>query len=173
MPSRLNLKEFISHVVDEELKQRPEGLTFNFDEEKVSDIGFKDVVMTAHLNGIEVGHIRVSWVPSQVFNVLYPDEQAFQASELRSIYYQTREELFDFAVDKPNVEFIYTEDNFKRKGIAIAMYEEMAKYLAKKGLKLYASPLQHDHAQAAWKWMKMNAGAHVGSEQGRLFLSFL
>ena len=169
----VNLKEFLDHVVDEELKKRPEGLTFEFAEEGVSDIGFEDVVMTAHLNGQEVGHIRVSWIPSKAFSTLYPDEQAFQASGVKSVYYANREELFDFAVDKPNVEFIYTEKEFTRKGIAIAMYEEMAKYLARRGLKLYASPLQHDYAQAAWAWLKANAGAHVGSEQGRLFLSFL
>ena len=173
MSKRLTLQEFIARTVEEELKRRPEGLAFEFAEEGISDIGFEDVVMTADIQGQEVGHIRVSWIPSQTFSTLYPDEQAFQAAGVKSIYYANREELFDFAVDKPNVEFIYTEKEFTRQGIAIAMYEEMAKYLAKRGLKLYASPLQHDHAQAAWAWLKANAGAHVGSEDRRLFLSFL
>lgn len=172
--AQTSLKEFLDHVVDEELKQRPEGFNFKVDEEEVSDIGFLDAVLTAYLGTTEVGHIRVSWIPPQVFRVLYPTDQAFDDMGIKSVYYANRQELYDFAVDKPNVEFIYTEDGYKRKGIAIAMYEEMAKFLAGKGLKLYASPLQHDHAQAAWQWMKTHAGAHVGmSDDRRMFLSFL
>ena len=76
-------------------------------------------------------------------------------------------------MDKPLVDYIRVKENFQRKGIAIAMYEEGAKHLATMGLKLYASNNQQPGAKAAWEWLKVHAGANVGMDGTRMFLSFL
>lgn len=76
-------------------------------------------------------------------------------------------------MDKPLVDYIRVKENFQRQGIAIAMYEEGAKHLATMGLKLYASGNQQPAAKAAWQWLQANAGANVGNDNGRMFLSFL
>jgi len=74
-------------------------------------------------------------------------------------------------MDKPLVDYIHVEDGWRRKGIAISLYEEGAKYLASIGLKLYASSLQQPGAKAAWEWLKTNASNYVGQDGKRTFLS--
>lgn len=76
-------------------------------------------------------------------------------------------------MDKPMVDYIHVNDEYRRQGIAIALYEEGAKYLATMGLKLYASSLQQPGAKAAWDWLRVNARANVGQEGKRTYLSFL
>jgi hypothetical protein len=93
--------------------------------------------------------------------------------------YQSRMENFkNFHVDKPIVDYIRVFDNHRRQRIAIALYEYGAKWMAKKGMKLYASGIQSDEAQAAWEWLKKNRGANIGREKSsydkiRTFLSYL
>lgn len=76
-------------------------------------------------------------------------------------------------LNKPLVDYIRVTEKFQRQGIGIALYEEGAKHLASMGLKLYASTSQQPGAKAAWEWLKANAGANVGTDGKRLFLSFL
>ena len=60
-----------------------------------------------------------------------------------------------FHVDKPMVDFIHVHDEFKRQGVATALYKYGARWLAKtKGMPLYASGLQQPAAKAAWDKMK-------------------
>jgi GNAT superfamily N-acetyltransferase len=60
-------------------------------------------------------------------------------------------------VDKPMVDFIRVHDGYRRLGIATALYVEGARWMAEKGLRLYASSNQSTEAAAAWGWMQ-NAG---------------
>ena len=75
--------------------------------------------------------------------------------------------------NKAFVAFIYVEPVYRRKGVAVALYQEAAKSLALCGHKLYADTFQHEKAQAVWEWMRTNLKNHVGTENGRMFLSFL
>jgi len=59
-----------------------------------------------------------------------------------------------FHVDKPLVDYIRVNEDFQRQRIALAMYQEAAKWLDKQGLLLHASGLQQPAAKAAWEKMK-------------------
>lgn len=52
--------------------------------------------------------------------------------------------------DKPFVDFIKVHEKFQRQRVAEALYLEAAKWLKERGMKLHASGLQTDQAQAAW-----------------------
>ena len=97
---------------------------------------------------------------------------------LKKKYGQDYKDFKEFHVDKPLVDYIRVHEPFQRKGIAVALYNYGAKYLAKKGLKLYASGLQSDAAKAAWDYLRKTQGATLGTEPGpngktRTFLSYL
>lgn len=87
----------------------------------------------------------------------------------------------NFHVDKPLVDYINVEPQFRRQRIAAALYEYAAKWLVKRGMKLYASGIQTDAAKAAWEWLKKNKGANIGQEKikihnqrkTRTYLSYL
>lgn len=65
------------------------------------------------------------------------------------------EEFEAFHVDKPLVDGIYVESEFRRQGVATALYKKGARWLAKKfGLPLYASGLQQPGAAKAWEKMR-------------------
>lgn len=57
----------------------------------------------------------------------------------------------NYHVDKPLVDYISVENEWKRKGIGTELYKEAAKYLASKELKLHASNIQSDEAVHVWK----------------------
>lgn len=63
---------------------------------------------------------------------------------------QQYDNFIDFYVDKPLVDYIMVYDAFKRSRIGENLYVVTSKYLAKKGLKLYASSLQSPEAKASW-----------------------
>lgn len=64
-------------------------------------------------------------------------------------------------MDRPKVGYIYTEQpppweegtDWRRKGIATLLYNEGAKWMARKGFPLWASTLQQDCATATWEAM--------------------
>jgi GNAT superfamily N-acetyltransferase len=70
-----------------------------------------------------------------------------------------------YMVDKPIVDYINVEKPFQRQRIGAALYEYAARWLAKKGYKLYASGLQTPKAKASWQWMKKDKGSQIGSEK--------
>lgn len=83
-----------------------------------------------------------------------------------------------FHKGKPLVDYIRVEPEFQRKRIGAALYEKAARWLAKRGLKLYASGLQSKQAQAAWDWMRKEKARNIGTERHskdkeRTFLSYL
>lgn len=92
------------------------------------------------------------------------------------------DEFIAWHVDKPKVDYIdvktkdsfnqnYQDDtraDFRRQGIALAMYQEGAKWMDSMGLRLYASTLQQPEAEAAWK--KMDRLGWVERDGERLYL---
>lgn len=68
------LKEFIEHVVNEELKTRPDGLTFKViqDSEGDNNRGWRVDKLEAFLNGSPVGYLKMSYIPEERFNREYP-----------------------------------------------------------------------------------------------------
>lgn len=183
------IQEFIRRVIREELKARPNGLRFEPKPDWLSDdAGWRYDEINAYLPGYEkpVGYIKMRWVSRENFERIYTgiipflryekeltDLDPSKVQEYEQEYGDEFREFEEQFVDKPLVDFIYVDDNLRRKGIGIALYEAAAKYLAKMGLRLYASYLQHDNAVAAWQWLKNNAGAKIGTDNGRLFLSYL
>jgi hypothetical protein len=93
------------------------------------------------------------------------------------------DEFIEWHVDKPKVDFIdvrtkesfnqnYTDDkpeDFRRQGIALALYQEGAKWMNSMGLRLYASTLQQPEAEAAWN--KMDGLGWVDLDGKRLYLN--
>lgn len=60
----------------------------------------------------------------------------------------------NFQKDKPLVDFIRVEDDWRRQRIGNALYREAATWMKEKGMEVYASGLQTDDAKASWKHMK-------------------
>jgi GNAT superfamily N-acetyltransferase len=91
------------------------------------------------------------------------------------------EQFVGYHIDKPLVDYIMVYEKNRRQGIAIVLYEFAAKWLAKhKRLKLYASGLQSKEAEAAWRWLRAEKYAHIGTETSsydkskkRTFLDFV
>jgi len=91
--------------------------------------------------------------------------------------------FIDHHVDKPKVDFInvrekdsfnrnYHDDaqaDFRRQGIALALYQEGSKWMDNMGLRLYASSLQQPEAKAAWD--KMERLGWVDHDGNRLYLN--
>lgn len=69
---------------------------------------------------------------------------------LEERYGKEFEAFRDFHVDKPIVDYVRVMDGYRRRGIATALYLEMAHYLAEQGLVLRASGLQAKEAAAWW-----------------------
>ena len=82
-------------------------------------------------------------------------EQAAFLKKLEKQYLPDFQKFEAFHVDKPMVDYIRVQDDFKRQGVATALYKYGARWLAKtKQLPLYASGLQQPEAKAAWDKMK-------------------
>jgi len=94
---------------------------------------------------------------------------------LKNKHFTKYEEFKDFYYNKPLVDNIEVNNELRRQRIGAALYEYAARWLAKKGLNLYASDLQTEAAEKTWKWLKRNRKARVGFDQetNRLFLSYL
>lgn len=119
-------------------------------------------------------------------NVVQPEEMSKDElkklkkeliKKLESRYGKRFEEFKDFHMDKPLVDFIRVSEDFQRNRIGVALYEKAARWLANKGLKLYASGIQSEEAQKAWEWLRANKGANIGTEKHgdrvRTYLSYL
>ncbi len=81
-----------------------------------------------------------------------------------SLKYQDRFDDFQsFHVDRPLVDFIRTNDGFRRQHVALALYEEAGRWMAEKGMALHASGIQCPDDQGgeltptAEAWRKMEA----------------
>ena len=99
-------------------------------------------------------------------------------ASLEKRYGRQFEDFKKFYKGKPLVDYIRVKPDFQRKRIGTALYEKAARWLAKKGLKLYASGLQSQEAQAAWDRMRREKASNIGTEKHsketeRTFLSYL
>jgi GNAT superfamily N-acetyltransferase len=77
---------------------------------------------------------------------------------------------YAFHVDKPLVDYIQVYDDFRRRGIALALYVKGAEWAADRGLALWASGLQQPEAKAAWA--KMQEKGWVEQVDGRQYLAY-
>jgi len=74
------------------------------------------------------------------------------------------DEFIQFHIDKPLVDYIDVEDKYKRMRIGEALYVIASRWLAKRGMKLYASGLQSDSAKASWAHLKSKYASNIGSD---------
>ncbi|NJL71073.1 MAG: GNAT family N-acetyltransferase [Candidatus Competibacteraceae bacterium] len=82
-------------------------------------------------------------------DILEADLQALLARNPGWI--QDYAEFIAWQIDKPYVDFIRVDEDYRRQGIAKAMYLKGADMLAKEfRLPLYASTLQQEHAKLVW-----------------------
>lgn len=92
-------------------------------------------------------------------------------------YGEKFKEFEDYHVNKPLVDYIRVYPEFQRQRIGVALYEKAAKWLAGKGMRLYASGIQSTEAQKAWEWLKRNKGANIGTEKHgnkiRMYISYV
>jgi GNAT superfamily N-acetyltransferase len=101
--------------------------------------------------------------------------------QINEKYNKRFKEFLKFKVDKPIVDYIDVDESQQRNRIGTALYIAGAQWLAKKGLKLYASTLQSNKAEGAWGFMKQYLSDHIGYETNtwygkkikRMFLSYL
>lgn len=94
-----------------------------------------------------------------------PEEEKRQVIERTAQRHQEEfREFRRFHVNKPLVDFIRVDPNWRRKGIGQTLYKKGAEIMAQRGMKLHASGIQEDEAKAAWKKMG------YGNKSGRRFI---
>lgn len=123
------------------------------------------------------------WINSKSLDDLSENQLLEKKNELIEKLKQRLEKDFksfeNFHVNKPLVDYIRVDEKFRRQGIGNALYQEAAKWLAKKGLKLYASGIQSKEAEEAWNKMRNIYSKNIGQEKDdfinreRTFLSYL
>lgn len=72
-------------------------------------------------------------------------------------------------MDRPLVDFISVDENFRRLGVGQALYKEAAKWMAEQGMKVYASGVQSKPAEASWQSMEKQ-GIVSKDRKGRRYL---
>ena len=125
-------------------------------------------------SGVNVDDLDVLYKYFKGWHTTWPDiEEATYEQRLRMVQDNVdmeRMELImasDYAyhVDKPLVDFIRVFKPWQRRGIALALYDFGAWWLAnEKGLRLYASGMQEPAAKAAWDAMEQNPDFPTGSQ---------
>lgn len=87
------------------------------------------------------------------------------------IYGHDFEAFLKFHVDKPVVDYIKTHAGFRGIGIGHALYLEGARWLASRGMRLYASGLQSDSAKESWNRLDSDGLVMVDGDR-RYLLDF-
>ena len=81
------------------------------------------------------------------------------------------EQMFHFAVNKADVDYISLEDKWLGKGIALSMYQSMASFLDEQlGMTLNASTTQSSSATKCWERLKKQ-GLITQASDGRMFFT--
>lgn len=75
----------------------------------------------------------------------------------------------NFHKDKPLVDYIKVDEQWRRQGIGEALYQAAALWMKQKGMKLYASGLQSDEAKASWDKLKQKYNV-TKAKRGRKYL---
>lgn len=120
--------------------------------------------------------IRYGWSQwNQQMKELTPEQMVelveTHRPELNAFTQPGIEKMFDFGVNKADVDYVSLDDHWQGRGLAIAMYQGMARYLDEHyGITLNASTTQTPSAQACWERMKAQ-GLVKASDDGRLFFT--
>jgi GNAT superfamily N-acetyltransferase len=68
-------------------------------------------------------------------------------------FVRSMKEFQDFHINKPSIDMIRVDPDFQRLGVALALYEYAAKWLAKQGLGLYIGA-QNENSKGVWAYME-------------------
>ena len=108
--------------------------------------GFVIHVVEAYVDGKEVGYLKITYIPKAYSKYL------IGTAISESLDFQ---KFKQWNLDKPHVDYIRVDNVWKRQGIATALYNYGAKWLAQvHHLPLYASTLQQPEAAKAWDAME-------------------
>lgn len=192
-----DLHYLIQLIVEQEFKTKQGdqiSLSVSEDHEGDNNRGWTVHRVEAKLGNKPVGYLNMSYIPQERFDSHYPSiadyvdkiggyqsaEERFTPKQMQRKFGRDFQDFKAFHIDKPLVDYIRVDEDYQRRRIGIALYQYGAKWLAGKGMKLYASGLQSDKAKAAWEWLKKNRGAKIGTEdmmyagkkKTRTFLSY-
>lgn len=104
------------------------------------------------------------WPPIEEITPQERDQYFDQVENLFSMR-QRMKWNFRYLVDKPHIDYIRVPENWHRQGIALALYEFGATWLAaEKGCRLYASSNQQPGAKLAWDQMEWDPEYPTGRE---------
>jgi len=102
----------------------------------------------------------------ELVNELYRIEQKLMKSSKGKRYLQMKNQL----KNKPMVDFIRVDDDYKRQGIGEALYLEGAKWMKEKGMQLRSSTLQSPDAVASWKNLQRKYDVKSTRDRKRKFI---
>ncbi len=112
----------------------------------------------------------VSYEQQQQFKKMSDEQVIAKYRQLEKMLHKKYGKRFDdfreYYVDKPIIDFIRVDDQYRRQGIGTALYRAAHEWLKQKHLKLYASGIQTDEAKAAWSQMEKDYP--VGQEQATM-----
>lgn len=77
----------------------------------------------------------------------------------------------NYHLDKPQVD--YSKVNRKGLKVGASLYNYVAQWLARRGLALWSSSTQTPEAKRLWSVLEPNPGGHIGTQDDRMFLSYL
>lgn len=80
---------------------------------------------------------------------------------LETLLATRKAEFIDFHVDKPMVDHIEVEAEWRGRGVGQALYEQGAQWMAERHLVLHASGIQTPLAQKAWERLEKQARVNV------------
>lgn len=215
-----SLSKLIETIVEQEIQKTKSGdeITFKVKENSEQiNRGWVVHKITAFVNGEEAGFIKVSYIPSENMEKVFPtlwdylgglrgyyeykdlhskslhdqitsllrysydrhpldDMTDDQLEELRDELLHNAHRKFgrefeafkDFHQDKPLVDFIEVHEDKKRQRVGTGLYIAAAQWLAKKGMKLYASGLQSNDAAAAWAFLRKHLPDKIGVYKSKL-----
>lgn len=104
-------------------------------------------------------YINVAGLDRRNVHNLSDDKLHFWLRKAETAMYERSEDRFEdfyaYFVDRPLVDYIHVEPSFRRLGIGTALYIAGAKWMAKKGMLMFASGIQQPEAAAAWDKMAL------------------
>ncbi len=109
--------------------------------------GFKVVTIKAFIDDQEVGYIKLSYIPKDVWDNNDIDFQYHWPCN-------SKDKVKNYHVNKPLVDYINVYESHRRQGIGTKLYYEAAKWCQQNNMELHASGIQSGLAKSAWKKME-------------------
>lgn len=140
-----SLKEFIDRVVNEELKARPNNLTFKITEDSEGDEnrGWRVDKLEALIDGDVVGYLKMSWIPKERFEREYPDLLQYLAKINGKNKFLPRYSPYDMNTQIGRIKAMFDDADWKEMDSKNPRLDTMtpaeAKVLEKRLLTRYAS----------------------------------